>query len=274
MEAARSASVVHAHGLWLMPNIYPAHAAIKSNKPLIVSPRGMLRQAALRFSPRKKALFWRLAQARAVRAARCIHASSGQEYEDIRKLGLSAPVAIIPNGIEVPAVLPERSRPDGQRTALFLGRLHPIKGVELLIDAWARVAERHRDWRLEIVGPCDSEYAGVLSARLANVPRARLAGPLYGSAKGEAYRQADIFVLPTMTENFAMTVAEALAQGTPVICSKGAPWAGLAKHGCGWWIDHDLEALTNTLDEALGMDAQRLASMGEAGRAWMAQEFN
>jgi glycosyltransferase involved in cell wall biosynthesis len=99
-------------------------------------------------------------------------------------------------------------------------------------------------------------------------------GPLYGSEKAAAYREATVFVLPTLNENFAMTVAEALAQGTPVISTKGAPWAGLEQNGCGWWIDHGAESLAAALEEACSMEPESLALMGEAGRVWMHREFD
>src|SRR5262249_18122892 len=95
-DAARTATIIHGHGLWLMPNVYPAAAAMRTRKPLVLSPRGMLGEAALRFSARKKRMFWRLVQGTAVHAAACLHATSRQEYDDIRGFGLKAPVAIIP----------------------------------------------------------------------------------------------------------------------------------------------------------------------------------
>jgi glycosyltransferase involved in cell wall biosynthesis len=269
-------AIVHSHGLWRMPNIYPASVASRTGNQFVLSPRGMLGGAALEFSTRQKRLFWKLIQGGAARAANCLHATSRQEYEDIRAFGLKAPIAIIPNGIDVPSAASKIRPAHGNRTLLYLGRLHPKKGLDRLLDAWERVEVHHPSWQLDIVGPLDSDYAKMLQDRVAaNAAfRVRLVGPLYGEDKLAVYRRADLFVLPTLNENFAMTVAEALAQGTPVISTKGAPWAQLDSRGCGWWIDQGAEPLAAAMHQAMSMSWEQLASMGESGRTWMGQEFD
>jgi glycosyltransferase involved in cell wall biosynthesis len=273
---AETAMIIHMHGLWRMPNVYPTSGVMHARNHLVLSPRGMLGEAALKFSAWQKRIFWTLAQGGAARAATCIHATSRQEYEDIRAFGLKAPIAIIPNGIDLPAAAPKRRPTDGHLTLLYLGRPHPKKGLDQLLDAWSLVQSRHPDWHLDIVGPIDSDYANKLKVRTEAkaASRVHLVGPLYGEEKQTAYRRANLFVLPTLNENFAMTVAEALAQGTAVISTKGAPWAELVSHGCGWWIDHGAEPLAAAMDEAMSMRWEQLAAMGEAGRAWMQQDFD
>ena len=97
--------------------------------------------------------------------------------------------------------------------------------------------------------------------------------PVFGQEKTELMSQAQLFVLPSRSENFAMTVGESLAVGVPVIATKGAPWAGLEAHACGWWVDHGHTALATALRTALLLpDAERRA-MGARGRAWMARDF-
>jgi glycosyltransferase involved in cell wall biosynthesis len=98
-------------------------------------------------------------------------------------------------------------------------------------------------------------------------------GPLYGSEKWAAYREAGLFVLPTRNENFGMVVAEALAGGLPVISTKGAPWAGLETERCGWWVDYGADALAAVLEEALRLPTVTRTEMGRRGRAWMRREF-
>src|SRR5262249_54878175 len=88
------------------------------------------------------------------------------------------------------------------------------------------------------------------------------------------YQQADIFVLPTLNENFGVTVAEALAAGTPVIATKGAPWGALQREGCGWWIDHGVEPLATALATAMLLKRDALQAMGAKARAWMARDFS
>jgi glycosyltransferase involved in cell wall biosynthesis len=271
-----TADVIHGHGLWLMPNIYPEWAARRAKKPLIISPRGMLGGAALRFSSLRKQVFWRALQASAVRGAKCLHATSRQEHDDIREFGLRHPIAIIPNGIDIPAHEPLPKVNTGPRTVLYLGRLHPKKGVDRLIAAWGRVEDKYPGWQLDIVGPLTGSYPDELRQMIAQagIKRARLAGPLYGADKTKAYQRSDLFVLPTLNENFGNTIAEALALGIPVITTKGAPWQGLEAYKCGWWVDHGVAPLAAALDQAMGLDSAHLAEMGRAGHLWMESDFS
>lgn len=275
VSQAGAADVLHAHGLWLLPNVYPADAARNLGKPFVFSPRGMLGAAALRFSPLKKRLFWILLQRRAAQTAACIHATAESEYEDVRAFGLEAPVAIVGNGVDIPEPA-KKDAAAGPRTILSLGRIHPKKGLDRLITAWATVAPSRPEWRLRLVGPDENGHAGVLAALAAHlaVDRVSIEGPLHGDAKLAAYRKADLFVLPSLHENFGMTVAEALAAGTPVISSKGAPWSGLETHRCGWWVDQGAEPLAAALAEATLAPPAFLNEKGLRGRAWMIRDFS
>jgi glycosyltransferase involved in cell wall biosynthesis len=278
--AAAAGHVLHSNGLWLMPNLYPALSARRHGAPHVLSPHGMLVPAALNFSRRRKHLVWWLAQRRAVENATCLHATSRQECDELRALGIKVPVAIVPNGIDMPAeadVVAGKARRDGgSRTLLYLGRIHPKKGIDRLIEAWAQIETRFPDWWLRIVGPSEGRHGEALAARAASLglTRVRFEDSLFGAAKDAAYTDSDLFVLPTLNENFGMVVAEALANGTPVICTKGAPWSGLEAHGCGWWIEHGIEPLVSTLGEALARPAVVLDLMGARGRTWMAAEFS
>ena len=271
---ASTADILHGHGLWLMPNVYPAWAARAGRAKFVLSPRGMLGAEALSFSRLRKRAFWRLLQAPALREAACLHATSEAELGDIRAAGLINPVAVIPNGVDLPE--PASSDPSGVRTVLSLGRIHPKKGLDTLVRAWALVEAAHPDWRLKIVGPAELGHDRDLTALGAslNLKRMSIEGPAYGPARLAAYREADLFVLPTRHENFANTVGEALAAGVPVISTKGAPWAGLETKGCGWWIDHGPEPLAAAMKAALPLPRQTLAAMGSNGRAWMARDFS
>jgi glycosyltransferase involved in cell wall biosynthesis len=275
--AAPNADLLHNHGLWLMPNVQAGRESARSQKPLIVAPRGMLAPAALAFSRRKKRVFWRLFQGAAVRRAACIHATSEQEFEEIRTFGLLNPVAVIPNGIDLPA-LPDFPvmAAEGDRSIVSLGRIHPIKGLERLMAAWARVEKTHPNWRLRVIGPSDSGYAAKLQdlARSLGIGRLSIEGPVYGDAKHAVLRAADLFVLPSLNESFAVTVGEALAAGTPVIVSKGVPWRGLETEGCGWWINHGIEPLAEALTKAMAMPPEALSAIGAKGRAWIARDFS
>jgi glycosyltransferase involved in cell wall biosynthesis len=272
--AAQQADILHNHGLWTMPNIYPRAAVRGTACKLITSPRGMLSPQALAKSRWRKRVMWLLCQQRALAASHCFHATAENEYRDIRAAGLRGPVAIIPNGIDVP---PKLVREDIQRRrVLFLGRLDPIKRIDVLIQAWRQVQERFPAWDLEIVGPDENGHLQQLQKMAAepNAQRVAFRGPAYGPAKEAALRQAQLLVLPSRSENFGMVVAEALANGVPVIVSRGAPWSAVETHRCGWWLDISVPALAEMLGKALSLSPIELAEMGKRGREWIARELD
>src|SRR6185295_7649348 len=272
-----SADIIHDHGLWLMPNVYAGSAALRAHVPFVVSPRGMLSAAALSFSHLKKRAFWYGLQRRSVERAACLHATSEAEFHDIRAFGLGNPVAVIPNGIDLPEPANQsRHIPGSPRTVLSLGRIHPKKGLERLLRAWAGIEARNIDWQLRIVGPAEGAHDKELLALASElgVRRVSIEGPVYGEQKRAAYRGAELFVLPTLDENFGITVTEALAEGMPVISTKGAPWSGLESEGCGWWIDHGEEPLAASLHRAMALAPESLRAMGAKGRAWVARDFS
>lgn len=270
--------VMHSHGMWQMNAAYPGWATRDTRAKLVVSPRGAFSTWAMSHGSWFKRVFWPLLQRPALARAACFHATAEAEYEDIRRLGFKQPVAIIPNGIDAPEFV--HKAPRVLRTLLFLGRIHPVKGVDVLLNAWAVVMDRFPDWRLLLIGS-DAGYGQqgdyleqikVLAAKL-KLKRATFVGPIYGEAKWSAYREADLFVLPTRSENFGITVAEALAAGTPAIVTQGAPWQGLQTNGSGWWIDFGVDALVASLVEALAESPDQLARRGTAGREWMMRDF-
>jgi len=276
-DAALTADVIHNHGLWVMPNISAGVAAAGGPTPLVVSPRGMLAPAALAFSRWRKRAFWALLQGPVIRRAACIHATSEQEFEEIRGLGLANPVAIIPNGIDLPELAWSQSAaPAIERIVLSLGRIHPKKGLARLVRAWSKVEARYPAWRLRIAGPPERGHDNELRALAVSLGLTHVSveGPIYGEAKTSAYRCADVFVLPTLNENFGLTVAEALAAGTPVISTKGAPWSGLEREGCGWWIEQGIDPLAAALARVMALPREPLKTMGDKGRKWMARDFS
>ncbi|MFN3373215.1 MAG: glycosyltransferase [Chloroflexus sp.] len=265
--------VLHNHGIWMMPNVYPGRVRRVSDVRLVVSPRGTMSEWAMSHHRWRKRIVWHLAQRAALAAADAFHATSESEYQDIRRLGFRQPVAVIPNGIDIPPLQPKRT--DGRRPLLYLGRIHPTKGIDMLLRAWQAVQDRFDDWELVVAGPDDGGHLRELqqlSTQL-GLQRAHFHGPAYGADKLALYRSAQLYVLPTRSDNFAMTVAEALAAGTPAIVTRGAPWAGLTEHDAGWWIDVGVDPLVACLEHALGSAAERLAQMGANGRAWMVRDY-
>lgn len=268
-------AVVHDHGVWLPTNRAAALVARATGRPLVVSPKGMLSERALGIKRTKKRAAWHLYQRRALRAAAAFQATSEVEAEDVRRAGLRQPVAVIAHGVRVP---PDAAPPqaDGAgRTALFLSRVHPIKGLPDLVAAWARV--RPEGWRLVVAGPEEEGHRAEVERQVQGSGLAdavTFAGPVGESEKWDLYRSADLFVLPTHSENFGIVVAEALAAGLPVITTHGAPWQALETERCGWWVPVGAEPFAGALSEATSAPPDALREMGWRGRAYVRRELS
>ena len=267
-----TATIVHDHGVWMPSNHASASAAHRLGLPLVVSTRGMLTSWALSQSRLKKRVAWALYQGRDLRSARLLHATAGAEVEDIRRAGLRQPVVVLPNGVEVPEQA--REMPSGpKRRALFLSRVHPKKGLLNLVEAWATV--QPENWELVIAGPDEDGHRAEVEAhaRVHNVDIV-WTGPIADEAKWDLYRSADLFVLPTFSENFGIVVAEALAVGVPALTTTGAPWELLNTERCGWWIDIGAEPLTAALREATSLNDEARHAMGQRGRAYVREHLS
>lgn len=258
--------LLHDHGIWL-----PMHHAIaewcrRRKVPRIVSLRGMLNPWARRHHAGRKWLAWKAFQRHDLATADALHATSEAEVAAIRGAGLLQPIVLLPNAVDPPPAA-TRPRPPGGRTALFLGRLHPSKGIELLLKAWHDVAPP--GWSLTIAGDGPEAYVRSLRAavtRLGLSANVSLSGPVDDVAKWDLYRAADLFVLPSYSENFGSVVAEALATGLPVITTRATPWAWLAERRAGWWVPVDPASLGDALREATSLTGQALSDMGRRGR--------
>lgn len=268
-----AADVIHNHGLWLLPNIYAAVAARRIGALFALSPRGMLSPAALSFSRRKKRAFGLILQDRKIRRANLIHATSDEEANDARSYGIHSPSIVVPNGVDLPL---KTARETDLPFILSLGRVHPKKGLKRLIGAFAKLSDDLPNWRLVIAGPDEGGHTAELKRHAASlgVDRIEFRGPVYGDEKWQLYGQAAIFALPTLSENFAMSVAEALASGTPVISSRGAPWSGLETEGAGLWVDHGVEPFAEALAQLMAITPADRATLGQRGREWMRRDFS
>jgi glycosyltransferase involved in cell wall biosynthesis len=283
--AADGVDIIHSHGLWMAPNIYARRAAVRLGLPLVISPRGMLDAWSLERGSLRKGLASRAYERRNLQTARIFHATSDMEADAIRNHGLAQPVAVVPNGVEVPnekgqvARGPLESRfPElrGRRWLLFMGRLHAKKGLDLLLDAWGRLHRNVRDWHMVICGPDLDGLRSELERRIAGDALAAsitLTGMLEGAEKESALANADLFVLPTRSENFGNAVAEALAHGTPVVTTTAAPWSDLVTHRCGWWVPPEAAAIEAALRAAMDLPRDHLAAMGARGRQIMVERY-
>lgn len=259
--------LLHNHGLWLTVNRLSAQVARKTGVPLVISTRGMAEPWALNYRKRKKQLAWFLYQNRDLKSARILHATSEQEAKSLRGLGLKNPIAVVPNGVDIPPLRKEIKKSERLRTLLFLSRIHPVKGLVNLVDAWNLV--RPKGWRVLIVGPDEVGHRKELQERISRYQlnnQFEFIGPVYDQRKLKLFSNADVFILPSFSENFGIAVAEALANGIPVITTKGTPWRDLVSNNCGWWVDTGVEPLAEAIRDALSLSDTERVEMGLRGR--------
>ena len=271
--------LVHLHGIWQLQIHAAAKVARRMKIPYVVAPRGMLEPWSLAQKKWKKRLAMAFYQRKDLREAVALHATAASEGEQFRRLGFTQTIIVSPNGVIVPSELPvRRTQADGHRRALFVSRMHAKKGVLELVEAWSKV--RPEGWVCELVytknGAGESAYEGEVKAKVKALGlegQFVFTGPLLDEAKWTAYRRADLFVLPTYSENFGIVVPEALYAGVPVITTKGTPWGELETERCGWWIDVGVEPLAAALREAMALSDAERAAMGARGRALVEAKY-
>jgi glycosyltransferase involved in cell wall biosynthesis len=278
------ADVIHSHGLWTDVHRRAAAWARRRGIPHIAAPCGMLDAAALRWAWWKKVPAWPLFQRRSLQGAAALQAKSEQEYRDIRRAGLTVPVVMIPNPVPAapaggwPAERFRAAHGLGRehRIVLYLGRIHPVKGVLNLARAWADARAAHPAWRLVMAGPDDGGHRAEIETLLNAAGCAgsyAFPGMLSDEQKAGAFAASELFVMPSRFENFGVAIVEAMLAGLPAVTTRGSPWRDLAEQGAGWWVDPSPAGIRAALDEALALPAGQLGRMGEKARA-MAAAFD
>ena len=156
----------------------------------------------------------------------------------------------------------------------YLGRLHPIKGIERLLEACALLDQRSEPWHLAIAGTGTSGYANSLKAKVVKLglqAHVGFLGEVSGDEKENLFANSDVALAPSYAENFGMVIAESLAHEVPVIAGKGTPWEGLQANQCGLWVENDPETLAAAIRRISTMP---LREMGRRGRCWMERDFS
>lgn len=276
---------IHVHGLWT-PWLHRAQAwARRERIPVVLSPHGMLAPWAMAHKRWKKMLPWALYQRADVRRAALIHTTAEQETRWVRALGFGNPVAEVPLGTDLPA---EPAPHDGPvKNLLFVGRIYPVKGLDLLLKAWSLAKGLLEDWHLLLVGPDQAGHMAELerlavslglttrrgSAEGVGAADVTFTGPLYGPEKDVAYRMARGLILPSYTENFGGVVIDALAFSLPVLTSAATPWRHLEAARCGQTFDLDPEALVEALAVFTARTDAERREAGLLGRALVERDY-
>lgn len=266
--------IVHINGCWIPTSALVQKWAQKKGYKVVLSPHGMLEPWIMqRHYWTRKWPAIKLYQQNAVKQADMIHVTAESEKENLLKLGWNNRISIVANGINVQDIKIKTSWKRGYKI-LFLSRIHPKKGIEFLLDAVP-----HLDKRLHVIiaGEGEATYIEQLKALAQErqiTDRIQFIGGVYGDKKWELYQEADVFVLSTYSENFGIVVAEALASGTPVITTKGTPWAELESYRCGWWINIGTDPLVTAMQSFLSLSESELESYGRNGRRLIEEKYD
>ena len=268
--------LVHIHGLWNLEEHRCAVICRRWRIPYVISPRGMLDPWSLSVKKWKKRLGMFLYQRNDLKHASAFHATADTEARHIKELGFHQPIILSPNGVDIPLEMPERCGFDGcrKKTAVFLSRLHPGKGLLTLADAWSRV--RPEGWRMLVVGPDTYGHQKDVVERLTQCGILKdweFLSAADDNEKWRMYRSSDLLVHPSVSENFGMTIAEGLASELPVIATKGAPWSELETNKCGWWIDIGVDPLIAALSDATSLSDNERFEMGKRGRKLIEEKY-
>ena len=269
--------VVHINGIWMLQTWIVQREALRMEIKTFITPHGMLEPWILKrhYFTRKLPALW-LYQGRALREAKVLVATAESEKENILKLGYNANVEVVTIGLDVEKIEVKPSW-SPKRKILFMSRVHVKKGIELLIDAVGRLRSELNGYEVIIAGEGEGGYVDGLKGQVAAAGLGGVVsfvGGVYGGDKWTLLREADVLVLPTSSENFGIVVAEALACGTPVITTKGAPWRDLEEWGCGWWIERSVDDLVKALKGFLALTESGRERMGRNGRRLVEAKYS
>jgi glycosyltransferase involved in cell wall biosynthesis len=280
-------NLVHTHGIWT----YLSIAAVRwsrSNgsvtpRPYVVSTHGMLDAWALHNSRWKKSIAGFAFERQHLKNAACIHAINRAEAAAIRAFGLKNPICIVPNGVEVRASNANRTPPwpgditIDRKVLLYLGRLHPKKGLSSLLRGWKEAFKHNKDWILVIAGWDQGGHRRELErlARKLNIVNSvQFTGPLFGRARDAAYQSADAFVLPSLSEGQPLVVLEAWSHARPVMMTRECNLPEGFEKGAAMRMITTVEGIAEALAKLFALEKSTLEEMGRRGRELVISNFS
>ena len=283
------ADLAHHHGIWTWSSATCRSWAERTGRPYVVSPHGMLDPWITSRGRWKKAIANSWYQQAHLRQATCLTALCQAEADVVRQHQPHVPLAIIPNGIDLPRAsrhpspspwVDDQGRVDPRRVLLFLGRLHCKKGLDELVDALVLLRTRSphwsREWQVAIAGWGVDGYPEALTRRIseANLNDViRMVGPVFGDEKSRCLQHASAFILPSHSEGLPMSVLEAWSFGLPVLMTDACNLPEGFAAGAAQRITCDPAALADSLVLLAEQPASELTAMGRRGLTLVEERF-
>lgn len=277
------ANVVHGHGFYVGTNWLLGREVRKQSKSLVYHPHGMFEPWILSRSRWKKRIAHWLFEDANFKHAGLWRALTSKEADQIRGLGITAPIVVSPNGIRleafdaVPALRKAAAAKKSKRSLLFLARLHPKKGLDLLLQAWNSIPRTARaGWQIVIAGPDELNHRAeieALAGKLGVEDDLVFTGEVSGDSKIRCLAQADAFVLPSRSEGFSVAILEAMACRLPVIATTACNFPELATGGGGWCVEATVEGVAGGLKNLFAVDDAELSQRGDHARALIERRY-
>jgi glycosyltransferase involved in cell wall biosynthesis len=286
--AGENFDIIHQHGAFLPISLFTKSLSKKIK--VLISPHGLFEPERLEMQSRKKVIARLLFENSNFKNSACLVACSEQEALNLEALNFDVPIAILPNGIEEDFLLKETSLeerasfrkkkniPEDKKVLLFISRIHPLKGLVLLLEVLSKMKDQFQksNWLLVIAGIDENNHQEELNNLVKDYGLEEIVqfvGPVFGEEKILMFDVASTFILPSMNENFGIVIIEALARGIPVITSKNTPWVDLEDFNCGWWIDRKEKDITMTLENLIKLDSSELSLMRESGKKLVKNKY-
>lgn len=272
-----SFDIIHQHQIWTSIS-YTTLFFSKRNIPTIIAPHGSLDQYSLNVSKWKKKLALAIYERSNLKHSFCLHATSGNEIPDFRHFGLINPIAFINNGINEKNLSfvgnanrfrEQNNIEKNKRILLFLSRISPTKGLDMLIEAINSIKDEFSNWQLIIAGNDEFNHKKEIEKLIKQFnleSSIKIIGPQFNQEKNDAFEAAELFILPSYSEGSPMVILDSLAAGVPVITTKASTWNDLMEYNCGWWTDINVTAITVALKDAINMPIEDLIKKGENGK--------
>lgn len=276
-EIVKSRDLFHIFGIWDPFHIRLFFQAKKFKKKIIISTLGALEPWALEQKKLKKKIAWYLYQKKILNNCDFIHATSDDEKKHLEELGIKTPIKVIPHGVIIKSIQKNTLKEKSQREALFFSRIHEKKGILELLNSWAEI--KPKNWILKIYGPVsDMNYMIKIKDKISKLSledSVFIYEPIFEyDQKEKIFLNSDCFILPSKSENFGMSIVEALSYGVPVLTTEETPWKILQDINGGKIIKFSQDNLTKSLKEMLSLSKEELTLFGSKGREYLKQNYD